>query len=586
MPESASSPPDTPSGGWSGRFSEPVSARVQRYTASVGFDRRLARADIAGSLAHARMLQATGIVSAADLAAIERGMAIIRDEIDKGAFEWSIELEDVHLNIEKRLTALVGDAGKRLHTGRSRNDQVATDVRLWLREAIDDLARRLAALRSALLDLAERHADTIMPGFTHLQVAQPVTFGHHLLAYEAMFARDAERLADCRKRVNRLPLGSAALAGTSYPIDREQVARELGFEGLCGNSLDAVSDRDFAIEFTAAASIAMMHLSRMAEELVLWMSPRYGFVALADRFCTGSSIMPQKKNPDVPELVRGKTGRVVGSLVGLLMLMKGQPLAYNKDNQEDKEPLFDAVDTLDDTLAIMADLVATGITVNADRMRAAAREGYATATDLADYLVKRGMPFRDAHEAVARAVRTAEQRGIDLAELSVAELRSVRAAGRRRRARRPHAGGLRGEPRSSRRHRTRTRARGHRRRSGCPRAMTPVAPPANELLGFVAGTLTTIAFVPQVVRIVRTRSAHDISWWMFGIFTVGVVLWLWYGIRLGAWPLITANVVTLVLACTILLLKWRYGRDVPGAEARPAGPAEPRLVIPPHDRNC
>ena len=423
MAEPESPPVSPPGGGWSGRFGEPVSERVRRYTASVDFDRRLASVDITASLAHARMLAATGVISATDLADIERGMAQIHGEIERGEFAWSRALEDVHFNIEHRLTALVGDAGKRLHTARSRNDQVATDLRLWLRGAIDALAARLSALRMALLDLAEPHADTIMPGFTHLQVAQPVTFGHHLLAYEAMFARDAERLADCRKRVNRLPLGSAALAGTSFPIDRESVARELGFDGLCGNSLDAVSDRDFAIEFTAAASFVMVHLSRLSEELVLWMNPRFGFIALADRFCTGSSIMPQKKNPDVPELVRGKTGRVVGSLIGLLVLMKGQPLSYNKDNQEDKEPLFDTVDTLDDTLAIMADLVATGITVNVQRMRAAALEGFATATDLADYLVRKGVPFRDAHEAVARAVREAESRGIDLASLPIPDLR-------------------------------------------------------------------------------------------------------------------------------------------------------------------
>ncbi len=421
--------PDAPSdahqpAGWSGRFSEPVAERVQRYTASVGFDRRLAEVDIQGSLAHARMLAGSGVISADDLAAIEGGMATIRDEIARGTFAWSVALEDVHLNIEKRLTALVGDPGKRLHTARSRNDQVATDLRLWLRGAIDELLMHLHELRGALLGVAEEHAATIMPGFTHLQVAQPVTFGHHLLAYEAMFSRDSERLRDCRRRVNRLPLGSAALAGTSYPIDRERVARELGFEGLCTNSLDAVSDRDFAIEFAAAGSLAMVHLSRMAEELVLWMSPRWGFIQLADRFCTGSSIMPQKKNPDVPELVRGKTGRVVGGLMGLLMLMKAQPLAYNKDNQEDKEPLFDIVDTLADTLAIMVDLVRNGIRVDAARMRAAAQEGFATATDLADYLVKRGMPFRDAHEAVARAVRAAEERGVDLAGLSLEELRA------------------------------------------------------------------------------------------------------------------------------------------------------------------
>jgi len=413
----------SPSGGWSGRFSEPVAERVKRYTASVTFDRRLADADIAGSLAHARMLSGAGIISAQDLADIERGMAAIRREIADGTFDWSLDLEDVHLNIERRLTALVGDAGKRLHTGRSRNDQIATDVRLWLRDALDALSAQLVALRRAFIDLAEAHADTIMPGFTHLQVAQPVTFGHHLMAYEAMFARDSERLADCRRRVNRLPLGAAALAGTSYPIDRARVARELGFDALCTNSLDAVADRDFAIEFEAAAALIMVHLSRFAEELVLWSSPRFAFVALADRFCTGSSIMPQKKNPDVPELVRGKSGRVIGHLVALLVLMKAQPLTYNKDNQEDKEPLFDTVDTLADTLAIMTDLVATGIAANRENMRTAAGEGFATATDLADYLVRRGASFRDAHEVVARAVRHAESRGVDLSGLPVAELR-------------------------------------------------------------------------------------------------------------------------------------------------------------------
>ena len=410
--------------GWSGRFGEPVSEAVKRFTASVDFDRRLAEVDVAGSLAHARMLAAVGVLSAADLAAIEGGMATIRGEIERGAFIWSRDFEDVHLNIEKRLIALVGDAGKRLHTARSRNDQVATDLRLWLRDAIDELSGRLTALRAAFIDLAERHAETVMPGFTHLQVAQPVTFGHHLLAYEAMFARDAARLSDCRRRVNLLPLGSAALAGTGYPIDRAQVARALGFDGICANSLDAVSDRDFAIEFAATAALAMVHLSRFAEELILWCSPGFRFVTLADRFCTGSSIMPQKKNPDVPELVRGKTGRVVGALTGLLVLMKGQPLAYNKDNQEDKEPLFDIVDTLADSVALTTDLVASGIAVDAARMRAMAREGFATATDLADYLVRKGMPFRDAHEAVARAVRHAEAKGVDLAELALADLKS------------------------------------------------------------------------------------------------------------------------------------------------------------------
>ncbi len=403
--------------GRSGRFSEPVAELVKQYTASVDFDQRLAEADIAGSLAHARMLAAIGVLTAADLAAIERGLAAIRGEVERSEFVWSRDFEDVHLNIEKRLIALIGDAGKRLHTGRSRNDQVATDMRLYVRSAIDDLATRITALRRALLDLAEAHAATVMPGFTHLQVAQPVTFGHHLMAYDAMLSRDAERFCDCRARVNRLPLGSAALAGTSFPIERERVARELGFDGVCENSLDAVSDRDFAIEFAAAAALTMMHLSRFAEELVLWSSPAFGFVRLADRFCTGSSIMPQKKNPDVPELVRGKSGRVFGDLVALLTIMKGQPLAYNKDNQEDKEPVFDIVDTLLPTLIIVTDLVAGGIEVDAGRMRAAAGTGYATATDLADYLVRKGVPFRDAHEAVAQAVRHAEERQVDLAQL-------------------------------------------------------------------------------------------------------------------------------------------------------------------------
>ena len=409
--------------GWSGRFSEPVSELVKRYTASVDFDRRLALADIEGSLAHAAMLQSVGLLSAADLSSIQAGMAQIRGEIERGEFNWSIDLEDVHLNIERRLTDLVGDAGKRLHTARSRNDQVATDVRLWLRGTIDDVLQLLSDLQRALIDLAECHTDTIMPGFTHLQVAQPVTFGHHLLAYVEMFARDAERMSDCRRRTNRLPLGAAALAGTSYPIDREQVARTLGFEGVCENSLDAVSDRDFAIEFCSASSLVMMHVSRFSEELVIWMSPRVGFIDLADRFCTGSSIMPQKKNPDVPELARGKTGRVYGSLMSLLTLMKGQPLAYNKDNQEDKEPVFDTADTVVNTLRIFADMVG-GIRVRADRMREAASEGFSTATDLADYLVRKGLPFRDAHEAVARAVRTAADHGCDLADLGIDTLRT------------------------------------------------------------------------------------------------------------------------------------------------------------------
>src|SRR5437588_9190027 len=406
---------------WSGRFTEPVDEQVKRFTASVGFDKRLAKQDIRGSLAHARMLAGCGILPRRDLTAIERGLARIGREIDRGRFRWSLEAEDVHLNIERRLTALVGDAGKRLHTARSRNDQVATDLRLWLREEIDAIDALLTALLRTLITQAERHAALVMPGFTHLQVAQPVTFGHHLLAYVAMLERDRARLADCRARVNQLPLGAAALAGTSFPIQRERVAKELGFEGLAENSIDAVSDRDFAIEFAACASLAMMHLSRLAEEIVLWSSPRFGFVRLPDRYCTGSSIMPQKKNPDVAELVRGKSARVIGSLVALLALMKAQPLAYNKDNQEDKEPLFDAVDTLKDCLGVFAGLVA-GLAPVPRAMRAALTEGHATATDLADYLVRQGVPFRDAHEVVARAVREAERRGPDLARLPLATL--------------------------------------------------------------------------------------------------------------------------------------------------------------------
>ena len=408
---------------WAGRFSEPVSELVKRYTASVDFDRRMWRQDIRGSLAHARMLAKQGIIAAADLADIERGMQQIWEEIESGRFEWSLDLEDVHLNIEKRLTTLVGDAGKRLHTGRSRNDQVATDIRLYLRDAIDDILKLIGDFRAALLDLAEQEAATAMPGFTHLQVAQPVTFGHHVLAYFEMFGRDAERFCDCRKRTNRLPLGAAALAGTTYPIDRHDVAERLGFEAVCENSLDAVSDRDFAIEFCAASALLMTHISRLSEELVMWMSPRIGFIRIADRFCTGSSIMPQKKNPDVPELARGKTGRVNGHLIALLTLMKGQPLAYNKDNQEDKEPLFDAVDTVTDTLRIFADMV-PGISVRPEAMRAALTQGFATATDLADYLVKKGLPFRDAHEAVGHAVKRAEQLGVDLPQLPLAELQA------------------------------------------------------------------------------------------------------------------------------------------------------------------
>ncbi|SEQ67764.1 argininosuccinate lyase [Giesbergeria anulus] len=444
MPTSQATPPshnqlDTKAQAWSALFSEPMSDLVKRYTSSVFFDKRLWQADITGSLAHAEMLSAQGIIAPADHAAIERGMAQISQEIESGQFEWKLDLEDVHLNIEARLTQLVGDAGKRLHTGRSRNDQVATDVRLWLRSEIDLIGGLLTELQKALVEVAAQNIDVILPGFTHLQVAQPVSFAHHLLAYVEMFARDAERMADVRKRTNVLPLGSAALAGTTYPLDRERVARTLGMEGVCQNSLDAVSDRDFAIEFTAAASLCMVHISRLSEELIIWMSQNFGFIKIADRFTTGSSIMPQKKNPDVPELARGKTGRVVGHLMGLITLMKGQPLAYNKDNQEDKEPLFDTVDTLKDTLRIFAEMVggqinpATGakeggITVNAQAMEDAAKKGYATATDLADYLVKKGLPFRDAHETVAHAVKAATAHACDLSELPLTVLQGFHAS--------------------------------------------------------------------------------------------------------------------------------------------------------------
>ena len=435
----ASNPLENKQNAWSALFSEPMSELVQRYTASVDFDRRLWQADMAGSLAHAEMLAAQGIISTDDYAAIERGMSAIRAEIESGAFQWKLELEDVHLNLEARLTQLAGDAGKRLHTGRSRNDQVATDIRLWLRDEIDLLLSLLREVQSALLAVAEKNVEVILPGFTHLQVAQPVSFAHHLLAYVEMFARDEERLTDVRRRVNRLPLGSAALAGTTYPLDRERVAKTLGMEGVCQNSLDAVSDRDFAIEFTAAASLIMVHVSRLSEELILWMSQNVGFVRIADRFTTGSSIMPQKKNPDVPELARGKTGRVVGHLMGLITRMKGQPLAYNKDNQEDKEPLFDTVDTVRDTLRIFAEMIGGqvnpqtgakegGISVNQEAMRAAASKGYATATDLADYLVKKGLPFRDAHETVAHAVKAAQSHNCDLSELPLKVLQEFHPA--------------------------------------------------------------------------------------------------------------------------------------------------------------
>ena len=441
----ASNQLDTKSQGWSALFSEPMSELVQRYTASVFFDKRLWQADIQGSLAHAEMLAAQKIISAQDFADIQRGMAQITEEITQGQFDWKLDLEDVHLNIEARLMQIVGDAGKRLHTGRSRNDQVATDVRLWLVNEIDLIVGLLNDLQKSLIEVAERNVNVILPGFTHLQVAQPVSFAHHLLAYVEMFARDAERMADVRRRTNRLPLGSAALAGTTYPLDRERVAKSLGMVDEQGqasvsqNSLDGVSDRDFAIEFTAAAALCMVHISRLSEELILWMSQNFGFVKIADRFTTGSSIMPQKKNPDVPELARGKTGRVVGHLMGLITLMKGQPLAYNKDNQEDKEPLFDTVDTLKDTLRIFSEMIGGqtnaqtgqkegGITVNADAMEAATKKGYATATDLADYLVKKGLPFRDAHEVVAHAVKTAQTQNLDLSELPLSTLQQFNPA--------------------------------------------------------------------------------------------------------------------------------------------------------------
>ena len=409
---------------WAGRFTEATDKFVEAFTASVNFDKRLARHDIQGSKAHATMLAKIGVLTEAERDLIVDGLDEILAEIGRGEFEWSVQLEDVHMNIEARLTQRIGEVGKKLHTGRSRNDQVATDIRLYLRDELDHISLLIRRLQDALLDLAEREADTIMPGFTHLQVAQPVSFGHHMLAWFEMLERDHDRLHDCRKRVNVMPLGSAALAGTTFPLDRNYTASLLGFDRPAANSLDAVSDRDFAIEFTACASLIMMHLSRFSEELVLWTSAQFGFIDLPDAFCTGSSIMPQKKNPDVPELVRGKSGRVFGHLVGLLTLMKGQPLAYNKDNQEDKEPLFDTIDTVRDSLRAFADMV-PHLYPNRDAMRRAALQGYATATDLADYLVRKGMPFRDAHEVVGRAVRLGIDTGRDLAELSLDELRGL-----------------------------------------------------------------------------------------------------------------------------------------------------------------
>lgn len=406
---------------WAGRFDEPMSDLLKRYNASVNFDKRMWRQDIRGSLAHAKMLVKQNIISAEDGEKIQNGMQQIIKEIESGEFQWSLDLEDVHFNIESRLIALVGDAGKRLHTARSRNDQVATDIRLFLRDNVDLILQKLTDFRKVLVNLAEREAATAMPGLTHLQVAQPITFGHHMMAYFEMFSRDFARLQDCRKRLNFLPLGAAALAGTGYNIDREFVAKELGFDGVCKNSLDAVSDRDFAIEFSAVAAMIMMHISRLSEELVLWMNQRFGYIKLSDGFCTGSSIMPQKKNPDVPELARGKTGRVYGNLTALLTLMKSQPLAYNKDNQEDKEPLFDSIDTLIDTLCIFTEMLQT-LKTNPKPMAEALRQGFATATDLADYLVRKGVAFRDAHAIVGAAVKSAEQKNCDLAELSLAEL--------------------------------------------------------------------------------------------------------------------------------------------------------------------
>ena len=417
-------PPAKP---WAGRFTEPTDALVERFTESVSFDRRLAKHDIRGSIAHATMLAEVGVLTTEDRDAIVAGLEGILADIEAGAFEWRTALEDVHMNIESVLTERIGDAGKRLHTGRSRNDQVATDVRLYVREALDDIAAAIRSLQAVILDIAEREADTVLPGFTHLQPAQPITFGHHVLAWFEMLERDAERFAECRGRVNRMPLGAAALAGTPYPIDRAMTARLLGFDGICENSLDAVSDRDFAIEFTSHCALAMVHLSRMSEELVLWVSAPFGFVELGDAYCTGSSIMPQKKNPDVPELVRGKSARVIGHLDALLVLMKGQPLAYNRDNQEDKEPLFDTVDTVTDCLRVFAGMLGT-LECRRERMREAARLGYTTATDLADYLVRRAVPFRDAHEAVGRAVRGAVETGRDLSEMTLDELREFSPA--------------------------------------------------------------------------------------------------------------------------------------------------------------
>ena len=412
---------------WGGRFTESTDAFVEAFTASVNFDKRLYAYDIQGSIAHARMLAKVGVLSESECKAIVDGLGDIQLDIERGDFAWSVALEDVHMNIEARLTDRIGQAGKKLHTGRSRNDQVATDIRLYLRDEIDFIATELRRLQAGLLDLAEREADSIMPGFTHLQVAMPVTFGHHMLAWFENLQRDHARLLDCRKRVNVMPLGAAALAGTTYPIDRSYTAELLGFDMPAENSLDAVSDRDFAIEFCSFAAILMTHLSRFSEELILWTSAQFGFIDLPDRFCTGSSIMPQKKNPDVPELVRGKTGRINGHLIALLTLMKGQPLAYNKDNQEDKEPLFDAVDTVKGSLRVFADMM-PAVQPRRERMREAALAGYSTATDLADYLVRKGVPFRDSHEIVGKAVRRGIELGKDLSQLPLEELQGFSKA--------------------------------------------------------------------------------------------------------------------------------------------------------------
>jgi argininosuccinate lyase len=408
---------------WAGRFSEPTDSFVEAFTASVEFDQRLAPYDIQGSMAHANMLAKQGILTADERDAIIAGLERILAQIEAGEFNWSVALEDVHMNIEAALTEDIGDAGKKLHTGRSRNDQVATDVRLWLRAEISAIQTELRRLQQGLLTVAEREAETILPGFTHLQTAQPVTFGHHMMAWFEMLQRDFSRLGDCAGRMNQMPLGAAALAGTTFPIDRQHTAEALGFNGPCLNSLDAVSDRDFAIEFTAAASILMMHLSRMSEELIIWSSAQFGFITLSDSFCTGSSIMPQKKNPDVPELVRGKSGRIFGHLMALLTLMKSQPLAYNKDNQEDKEPLFDTVDNVKGSLKVFADML-PALSCNHEAMRKATLQGFATATDLADYLVRKGIPFRDAHEVVGKSVAYCVEKGCDLAELSLEELQN------------------------------------------------------------------------------------------------------------------------------------------------------------------